>query len=258
MFQIIPTKNYAGFELRGDSGDFRSLLSAIYYLDNEEYLRAAGYHDVMNYFFTLAFEARYALEGRRGFVCTDNGSGVWNLSGGTRPYPEVPEKNLYYAVRIPAIRMLFYAFTADEMIALDRMFREEPGKNDEERAGKEAAEAFLRLLEIMIYHGLDGIIGIRERIALQERLAARRLAEFYLFRNYVTLYTDFLSETYLSLPRLRRKRLLTSMLDDIVCYDKNDTYRLLKKNTRAWAKTHPVPLSSIKYGGGMDRSNMQW
>lgn len=66
MFQIIPTKNYAGFELRGDSGDFRSLLSAIYYLDNEEYLRAAGYHDVMNYFFTLAFEARYALEGRPG------------------------------------------------------------------------------------------------------------------------------------------------------------------------------------------------
>ena len=62
MFQIIPTKNYAGFELRGDSGDFRSLLSAIYYLDNEEYLRAAGYHDVMNYFFTLAFEARYALD----------------------------------------------------------------------------------------------------------------------------------------------------------------------------------------------------
>lgn len=258
MFQIIPTKNYAGFELRGDSGDFRSLLSAIYYLDNEEYLRAAGYHDVMNYFFTLAFEARYALEGRRGFVCTDNGSGVWNLSGGARPYPEVPEKNLYYAVRIPAIRMLFYAFTADEMIALDRMFREESGKNDEERAGKEAAESFLRLLEIMIYHGLDGIIGIRERIALQERLAARRAAEFYLFRNYVTLYTDFLSETYLSLPRLRRKRLLTSMLDDIVCYDKNDTYRLLEKNTRAWAKTHAVPLSSIKYGGGMDRSNMQW
>ena len=63
MFQIIPTKNYAGFELRGDSGDFRSLLSAIYYLDNEEYLRAAGYHDVMNYFFTLAFGISQAEQG---------------------------------------------------------------------------------------------------------------------------------------------------------------------------------------------------
>ena len=138
------------------------------------------------------------------------------------------------------------------------MFREEPGKNDDELAGKEAAEAFLRLLKIMIYHGLDGIIGMQKRIALQERLAARRAAEFYLFRNYITLYTDFLSETYLSLPRLRRKRLLSSMLDDIVCYDKNDTYRLLEKNARAWAKTHAVSPGSIKYGGGADRSNMQW
>ncbi len=258
MLQIIPTQNYAGFELRGDSGDFRSLLSAIYYIDNEEYLRRCGYNDVMNYFFGLAFEARYALEGRRGFVCTDNNSKLWNYPDNIKLYPEVPDKNLYYVIRIPAVSLLFYAFVAEELVALDRRYREESGGDAADLAEKEAAAAFFPMMNTSVFHALDAVIGMRNRMALQEGLAFERANNFYLFRGYLTPYTDFLNEMYLSMTKLRRKRLLPVMMNDIICYRKNDTYLRIDKNIRAFAQAHKIPAGAVKYSAGIDWNKIKW
>lgn len=258
MLQILPTPNYAGFELRGDSSDFRSLLSAIYYIDNEAFLTGFGYNDPMNAFFGLAYELRYALEGRRGFVCTDNDSKLWNFPDHTKLYPEVPEKNLYYAVRIPAISLLFYVLVSDELIALDIRARADAEDDTSELAEKEAATAILRLFCTAAWHALDAVIGMPERLKVQEQLAFARTNEFYLFRNYLVPYTDLLSDFYLSLPKMRRKRLLPVILGDLICYAKNDTYLLLEKNIRAWAKAHHSSAGAVKYSGCVDWNKIKW
>lgn len=258
MFQIIPIPNYAGFELRGDSSDFKSLLSAIYYLDNEEYLSRFGYHDPMNYFFGFAYEARYALEGRRGFVCMDNHSKLWNYPNKMKLFPEVPEKNLYYAVRIPAVSLLFYIFVSDEIIALDRRFREEARNDLTERAEKESAEALFQFLSVSVFHALDAMIGMKERIILQECLAFERVNNFYLFRNYLTSYTDLLNEMYLSLTKLRRKRLLSAILKDMICYAKNDTYLQIERNVRAWTQVRKISAGTVKFAGYIDWNKINW
>lgn len=258
MIQILPTQNYAGFELRGDSADLKSLLSAVYYVDNESYLRKFGYNDSMNYFFGFAFEARYALEGRRGIVCMDNNSKLWNYPDNIKLYPEAPEKNLYYAVRLPVVCFLFYVFVSEEILALDRRFREESDGDLSELPEKESAEAVFRLLNSAAYHALDAIIGIRARMLLQERLTYERSKEFYLFRNYVTPYTDFLSETYLSLPKFRRKRLLPAILEDLIGYRKNDLYGKIERNISEYSDMHKIAPGMVKYSGSIDWNKIKW